>query len=171
MKKVLSNKITAVILAVLTIVSLCFYVMMLAKPITYGQPYYHASVYEGDDFSGTLTFYPDNTMLVENTTFVEPMKSYYYLKDGYLFFTLAETQEEYDAEVAMIDENFEEAVSAPFYAAKLNAFQLTAEGLDEYDSFYYCKYTISLAIAWGIAQLVLVGLSWAFVLRCKKIKQ
>ena len=165
MKKVFSNKIAAVILAVLTIVSLYFYVTMLAKPITYGQPYYHASVYEGDDFSGTLTFYPDNTMLVENTNFGEPMKSYYYRKDGYLFFTMAETQEEYDAEVAMIDENFEEAVSTPFYAAKLNAFQLTAEGLDEYDTFYYCKYTINLAIAWGIGQLVLIVLT---CVACKK---
>ena len=170
MKKVFSNKITAVILAVLTIVSLCFYVMMLAKPITYGQPYYHASVYEGDDFNGTLTFYPDNTMFVENTSFVEPAKFYYYRKDSYLFFTMAETPEEYDAEVAMIDENFEEAISTPFYAAKLNAFQLTAAGLDDYDTFYYCKYSINLAIAWGIAQLALIGLAWASIACCKKAK-
>ena len=96
------------------------------------------------------------------------MQCLYYYKDGYVFITLSTTQEEYDQEVALIDANFEEAVSTPFYADKINAFQLIAEGLDEYDSFYYCKYTINLAIAWGIAQLVLVGLSWAFVLRCKK---
>ena len=168
MKKILSFKVTAILLSVLAIVSLFFYVTTLAKPLTYGYPYYHASMYEGDDFGGTMTFYQDNTLLVDNSNFDEPLKLFYYYKDGYIFNMMATTKEEFDLEVALINENFEEAVSTPFYADKINIFQLTAEGLDDYTSFYYCRYAINLAVAWGIAQLALIGLAWASIACCKK---
>lgn len=170
MKNILSFKITAIILAVLALVSLFFYANMLATPLTYGFAYYHASMYEGDDFGGTMTFYQDNTLLVDNSNFDEPLKLFYYYKDGYVFILMATTEEEFDAEVAMINENFEEAISTPFYADKANAFLLTAEGMEEYTSFYYCRYSINLAIAWGIGQLALIGLAWASIVGCKKAK-
>ena len=168
MKNILSFKVTAVILSVLALVSLFFYITTLAKPMTYEMPYYHASMYEGDDFGGTMTFYQDNTLLVDNSNFDEPLKLFYYYKDGYIFNMMAATEEEFDLEVALINENFEEAVSTPFYADKINIFQLTAEGLDDYASFYYCRYAINLAVAWGIAQLALIGLAWASIACCKK---
>ena len=58
-----------------------------------------------------MIFYADNTMAIRNTNFDEEYKSYYYYKDGYIFFPLAEA--EYEAEVSAINEDFEAAVNAP----------------------------------------------------------
>ena len=43
--------------------------------MSYGAGYYHATFYEGEEeFSGTMTFYSDNTVVVRNTTFGEDIK-------------------------------------------------------------------------------------------------
>ena len=170
MKNFLSNKIVSIILLVAVVVSLIFYVNMLAQPISYGRPYRHASVYDGDDFDSEMVFYPDWTMVVRNTNFDEDMKFYYYYMDGYLFFTMAQTEEEYEEEVTRINANFEEAVSSPFYAAKMNAFKMTDEGLDDYISYYFCQDSIFVAMTWGVGELILIGFAVISVLRCKKTK-
>ena len=54
----------------------------------------------------------------------QEMKSRYYYKDGYVFFTLAQTDEGYKKEIISINENFDEAIKTPFYADKINSFQL-----------------------------------------------
>lgn len=159
MKKLLSSiKIVIAFLSV-TILSLGFYAYMLARPVSYGMAYHNSSVYESELFEGTMNFYSDGTMLNRNTTFPEGFESYYYYKDGYIFFTMAQTEEEYQAEIASIDADFEGAVSTPFYASKINAFRLVSEGPDGYTLVYSCKPAVVFAVAVGIVELILVGFS------------
>ena len=157
MKNILSCTKTAIVLLIVTLLSLSFYVYMLVRPISYGMSYHNETVYEGVAFEGVLKFYPDGTILIKNTTFEEEMKNYYYYKDGYVFTLLAETEEAYDAEVAYINENFEEAVASPFYAAKINAFRQVAEGLDSYVTTYTCAGAYIFAVAGGVVVLALLA--------------
>ena len=170
MKKILSNKITTIILLIVTILSLAFYAYMLARPISYGMNYHNKTVYEGMEFEGNLKFYTDGTIVINNTNFDEEIKNYYYYKDGYVFTLLAQTEEEYEQEVKYIDENFEEAVASPFYAAKINAFRQVAEGLDSDVTTYTCTGAIIFAIAGGIVELVLIVLTVLSFIFCKKVK-
>lgn len=166
-----SCRITALILAAAAIILLIVGIYGMTRPMSYGTNYYHASFYEGDDFQGSMIFYPDNTMTVRNTNFDEEVKFLYYYKNGYIFFTLATTEAEYKAEVAAIDEDFEKAVNTPFYASKINAFALTSEGLDDYATVYLCQISIMMAVVLGVAELVLIGVSIAFACRYKKFEE
>ena len=67
-KKVLALSVALIILLVIGIGG-------MTSPIAYGSVYYHASNYEGADFSGSMIFYPDNTMVVRNTNLDENIKS------------------------------------------------------------------------------------------------
>ena len=96
MKNLLSNKKTAIILLVASILLLGFYAYMLARPISYGMAYHNETEYEGGVFEGTMKFYSDKTMVNTNTNFEEEIESRYYYKYGYVFFTMAETDEAYD---------------------------------------------------------------------------
>ena len=170
MKKLLSNKKTSIILAVITVVVLAFYIYMLARPISYGMTYHNEMVYAGQTFEGIMKFKSDNTVLNDNTNFDEEITSRYYYKNGYVFFTLAETDEEYEEEIAMIDENFDEAVESPFYAAKINAFKQTYAGPDGYTTIYTCKGAIIFAIAGGVVSLALIALTASSLILSKKAK-
>lgn len=158
MKNILSNLKTAVILLIVTIISLGFYAYMLARPISYGMDYHNETVYEGGTFEGTVKFYSDGTMVNCNTNFNEEIKSRYYYKKGYVFYTLAETDEEYKEETASINENFDEAIKAPFYADEINAFNLVASEGDGYSIIYTCMPAIIIAVVGGVAELLLIGL-------------
>lgn len=93
---------------------------------------------------------------------------YYYYKDGYVFTLAATTDAEYADEVASINENFEEAVASPFYAARINAFQQTAQGLDDDITTYTCTGAIVFAAVGGVVLLSLLSLTaFAFVLSKK----
>ena len=70
MKKILSNKITTIILLIVTILSLAFYAYMLARPISYGMNYHNKTVYEGMEFEGNLKFYTDGTIVINNGSFL-----------------------------------------------------------------------------------------------------
>ena len=95
---------------------------------------------------------------------------YYYYKDGYVFNLMAKNDEEYEAEVAAINANFDEAVATPFYASKTNAFKQIAVGMDEDATTYTCIGAIIFAIVGGIDRLLLIALTaYSFVL-CKKAK-
>ena len=74
-----------------------------------------------------------------------------------MFFIFSETEEDYNAEVAAINADFEGAVNTPFYGSKINVFRHASEGLDGYRSVYIC-------------QLAVIGLTVASAVRCKKIK-
>ena len=161
-------RIRTLILVVVAIVWLAVGIFGVTCPMAYDTSYYHATFYEGEDFNGTMTFHKDNTMAVNNTNFDEEFVCYYYYKDGYIFFPVGMTQEEYEEEVAAIEADFEGAVNAPFYASKINGFRLSSEGLDGYTSVYICQSSVMMAIVWGVVQLVLLGFTVAAVLRGKK---
>ena len=171
MNKRRSCRITALILAVVALILLAVGIHGMTRPISYGASYYHASFYEGEDFNGSMTFYADNTMVVRNTNFDEDLKLLYYYKDGYVFFTVGATQEEYENEVAAINGDFEGAVNTPFYASKINAFRLASEGLDDYTTVYICQSAVKMAVAWILMELVLMSITIACVIRCKRCEK
>ena len=170
MKKILSSSKTAIILLIVTLLSLGAYVYMIARPISYGMGYSNETVYDGGSFKGTMKFNSDKTMVNTNTNFNEDLKSRYYYKDGYVFFTLAQTDKEYDEEIASINENFDEAIKTPFYADEINAFKLVVTEGDGYETIYTCTSSIIFAIAFGVLELILIGLTAVTFVFWKKEK-
>lgn len=146
------------------------YAYMIARPISYGMTYLNSVVYEGYAFEGTITFYPNGKVISKNSTFDDPFEMYYYYKDGYVFTLIAKTDEDYEAEVARINENFDEALATPFYASTTNAFKQVAVGLDEAATTYTCKSAIIFALAGGALSLVLVALTATAFSLSKKAK-
>ena len=170
MKNILSSAKTAIILLVVAILSLGFYAYMLLRPISYGMEYYNETEYEGGTYKGSMKFKSNNVLILNNTNFTEPMEYLYYYKDGYVFITFAQTEEEYEEEVAYINDNFEESINRPFYADKINAFKMVAEESDGYSSDYVCDGAIAFAIAYGIVELILVALTALTFILWKKSK-
>ena len=170
MKNILSKTKTAIILLIVTVLLLGSYVYIIASPVTYGMKYRNETVYEGEVFKGSLKYSPDGKVVGENTNFDEPFEMYYYYKDGYVFNLMAKKDEEYEAEVATINENFDEAVATPFYASKINAFKQVAVGLDEDVTTYTCKGAIVFAIIGGIDRLLLIALTACSFVLSKKAK-
>ena len=165
MKNILSQTKTAIILLIVTVLLLGSYVYMIARPISYGMSYYNSVVYEGVKFEGEIRFNSDGTVLSKNTNFEEPIEMYYYYKDGYVFNLMAKNDEEYEAEVAYINENFDEASSTPLYASKTSAFKQVAVGLDEEVTTYTCTGAIIFAVVGGVVWLALFALAtFSFVL-------
>lgn len=170
MKKLLSNKKTAIALLIATVILLGFYVYMLARPISYGMAYHNKSEYAGGVFEGTMKFYSDETMTNSNTNFYDEFNSRYYYKDGYVFFTMADTDEKYEEEVDFINKNFDEAIKMPFYADEINAFRVVATEGDGFETVYTCTPAIVFAITVGIAIAALIGLtSVSWLLFTKKV--
>ena len=161
---------TAIVLLIITVLFLGFYAYMLARPISYGMSYHNEIVYEGEAFEGNLKFYRDGTVLNKNTNFDEERKDYYYYRDGYIFTLMAQTPEEYEQEVAAINENFEQAVDRPFYASKINAFRQVAEGLDSYVTTYTCTGAIVFAAVGGVFALAFLALTLVSFLLSKKAR-
>ena len=81
---------------------------------------------------------------------------------------MAQTDAAKESEIAYINENFDEAVASPFYAAKINAFRQTNVGPDGYATTYTCTGAIIFAIAFGILELALIGFTCASFILCKK---
>ena len=168
MKNILSKPKTAIILLIATVLFLGSYIYLLTCPISYGMKYRNETVYEGQVFEGSLKYTADRKVISENTNFDEPLEMYYYYKDGYVFHLMATNDEQYEAEVAYINENFDEAVKTPFYASKTNAFKQVAVGMDENVTTYTCKGAIIFAIIGGIDRLLLIALTvYSFALSKK----
>ena len=170
MKNILSKTKTAIILLIVTVLSIGFYAYMLARPISYGMSYHNETVYEGETFVGTLKYSSEGKVISENSNFDEPLELYYYYKDGYVFNLVATTDEEYEAEVAYINENFDEALASPFYAVKTNAFKQVAAGMDEDATTYTCTGAIVFAVAGGVVVLALIALTGSSFSLSKKAK-
>ena len=170
MKKILTFTKTTVILLVASIIFIGFYTYMLARPISYGMSYHNKTSDEGGFFEGTIKFYSDGTMVNCNTNFNEEMNSRYYYKDGYVFFTSAKTDKEYEEEIASINENFDEAISIPFYADKINSFKLVLSENDGYTIVYTCTPAIVFAIVGGVIELILIALICASIILRNKIR-
>lgn len=156
MKKILSNVKAAIILLAVTVLALGFYGYMLLRPISYGMPYHNVTEYVGGYFEGTQTYYPDGTVVTRNTNLEGEAIGRFYYKDGYVFSLMAETDEEFEAEVAEINEDFEAALELPFYASEINAFRQIPKEVYGYTSAYTCTPAIIFAVAFGIFELVLV---------------
>ena len=168
MKNILSKTKNAIILLIVTVLLLGSYIYIIASPVTYGMKYRNETVYEGEVFKGSLKYSPDGKVIGENTNFDETFEMYYYYKDGYVFNLMATNDEEYEAEIAYINENFDEAVGSPFYAVKTNAFKQIAVGMDEDATTYTCIGAIIFAIVGGIDRLLLIALTaYSFVLSKK----
>ena len=170
MKNILSKTKTTIILLIVTVLLLGSYVCIVASPVTYGMKYRNETVYEGEVFKGSLKYSPDGKVISENTNFDEPLEMYYYYKDGYVFNLVATTDEEYEAEVAYINENFDEALASPFYAVKTNAFKQVAAGMDEDATTYTCTGAIVFAVAGGVVVLALIALTGSSFSLSKKAK-
>lgn len=170
MKKILSNTKTAIVLLVITVLTLGFYTYMLARPISYGMSYTNEIIYDGVAFEGTLKFYPDGTMLNKNSNFEEAFTSYYYFTNGYIFTLMAKTTEEYQVEVDYINENFDDAVASPFYAARINAFKHYYDSIDDAVTTYTCNDAVVFAVAFGAVELVLIALTVLSLVLCKRNK-
>ena len=167
MKKIASNKLTALILPVITILSLALYVRMLTRPISYGMEYYSNAPVAGFEFESSTIFHRGNKVTVENSNFDRPQEYYYYYKDGYVFLCFAMTDEEYRVEVDEINANWEEALSTPFYAAKINAFSCT-DSSPEVVSTQVCRGAKIFAAAFGLVEVCLAGLTAAAFIYRKK---
>ena len=170
MKTLLSSGKTALIILIVTVISLGFYTYMLARPISYGMNYHIETVYDGETFEGDVIFNTDNTQSIVNSSFNKGTECLYYYKGGYIFSVAALTDAAYAEEVKYIKENFEEAVATPFYACKINAFKMVAEAGDGYATVYTCYAAINFAIAYGILQLGLIALTVASLILSKKAK-
>ena len=170
MKNILSKTKTAIILLIVTVLLTGSYVYLLTCPIAYGMEYRNETVYEGEVFKGSLKYSPDGKVISKNTNFDEPIEFYYYYKDGYVFNLVAKNDAEYEAEVAYINENFDEALAAPFYAVKTNAFKQVAVGMDEDATTYTCTGAIVFAVAGGVVILALIALTVSSFALSKKAK-
>ena len=171
MKNILSKTKTAIILLIVTVLLTGSYVYLLTCPIAYGMEYRNETVYEGEVFKGSLKYSPDGKVISKNTNFDEPIEFYYYYKDGYVFNLVAKNDAEYEAEVAYINENFDEALAAPFYAVKTNAFKQVPVGFeDDDDTIYTCTGAIIFAIIGGIDRLLLIALTVSSFVLSKKAK-
>ena len=171
MKQLFSSKKTAVILVIVAVVYLCLYGYVLTRPITYGLPYSHTSMYDDEMFEAVMVFYEDNTMVTRSSNFDGEFQSWYYYKDGFVFFTMAQSEAEYLDEVAMIEANFDEAVSTPFYAAKTSVLRADALGMDDFATTYLCTYAMNCAGFFGAIGAILVILACLSCARCKKAKK
>ena len=94
-----------------------------------------------------------------NMNYDDEVESFYYYKDGYVFITMATTEEEYREEIEDINENFEKAIKTPFYGAKINAFNIVYEGILDYDSVFTCNSAITFAIVGGVVGLIMIVLT------------
>ena len=83
---------------------------------------------------------------------------------------VAKNDAEYEAEVAQINENFDEALATPFYAVKTNAFKQVAVGMEEDATTYTCMGAIIFAIVGGIDRLLLIALTVSSFVLSKKAK-
>lgn len=166
----LANKKTTVFCLILSVLLLAIYVFMIGRPISYGMAYHVETVYEGQHFEGTMRFYSDGSRKNLNTNYDKEQESLYYYKDGYVFFVSAETDEDYNKEVASINEDFDGAINTPFYADEINAFRLVCQD-ENYSIAYTCTSAIMIAIVGGIVELALIGLTCTSFIACKKAKK
>ena len=168
MKKLLSYAKTPILLLIVTLLLGGVYAYSILRPISYGMDYECKTVYQGFEFEGRIKFDSDTTMTTFNSGYEKGAKARYYYKNGYIFLTLAQTDEDFEKEIAEINKNFKEALKTPFYSAKVSAFKLVMESPDGYDLTYTCKGAIRLAIINGIAMLLLSALTvTSFILRKK----
>ena len=165
MKSILSNAKTAIILLIVTLLSIGFYTYMLVRPISYGMNYHIEMEYDSETFEGDVKYRRNGTLLNKNSNFDEETEEHYYYRDGYIFTLVAETETKREAEIAYINNNFDTLITTSISAFKTSAFKQTPAFDDSGVATYTCKGAVVFAIAGGVVELALVTLTvFSFIL-------
>ena len=168
MKKLLSNTITLIALSLVLVIAIGFYVYMISRPISYGKEYSAETTYGGVSIDATMVFDEDGNLKIKDTNLNQEISYRYYYKDGYVFYLDSLTNEE--KEIESINKNFDDAIKTPYYADKINSFELVSGADGAYETVYTCSFAITLTIIIISSGLLLLGLIVASLIFRKKLK-
>ena len=162
MKKLLSKKWFMITSIAVAVAMLVFYIIMLARPISYGMNYKYSTSVEGEELTTIVNVKNNKTAIMtvktEFTTIETEMWIYYHDNYIYIVGSKEEMKEsDYDAEVLYIEDNRAEAMN--YYKDesmlfKTGAFKMEVEG-DELK----CNGAVVFSILMGIVEMALIGLA------------
>ena len=185
MKKFLSKMPVMIVFLSLAVVGLVFYIVMLARPVSYGMTYSITETATAEDVGGSMTgsgiqvgdeitakikFKNDTratlTTIIEDSENAIDMWVYRQgNKVAIIGPTLQISEEEYDQRVEQLKAN-EEMFNMS--AVEINAFRMTGEGETE---DLVCNGAIVFAVVWGVVEVALItfgALSLVFFLKNRK---
>ena len=184
MKKFLSKMPVMIVFLSLAVVGLVFYIVMLARPISYGMTYSitetataedvgsmtGSGIQVGDEITAKIKFKNDTratlTTIIEDSENAIDMWVYRQgNKVAIIGPTLQISEEEYDQYVEQLKAN-EEMFNMS--AVEINAFRMAGEGETE---DMVCNGAIVFAVVWGVVEVALItfgALSLVFFLKNRK---
>ena len=185
MKKFLSKMPVMIVFLSLAVVGLVFYIVMLARPVSYGMTYSITETATAEDVGGSMTgsgiqvgdeitakikFKNDTratlTTIIEDSENAIDMWVYRQgNKVAIIGPTLQIPEEEYDQRVEQLKAN-EEMFNMS--AVEINAFRMAGEGETE---DMVCNGAIVFAVVWGVVEVALItfgALSLVFFLKNRK---
>ena len=184
MKKFLSKMPVMIVFLSLAVVGLVFYIVMLARPVSYGMTYSitetataedvgsmtGSDIQVGDEITAKIKFKNDTratlTTIIEDSENAIDMWVYRQgNKVAIIGPTLQISEEEYDQYVEQLKAN-EEMFNMS--AVEINAFRMTGEGETE---DLVCNGAIVFAVVWGVVEVALItfgALSLVFFLKNRK---
>lgn len=174
MKKFLSKLPVMIISIILSVALLVFYIVMLARPISYGMNYKYTTTEEGTEVSIIINVKNKKTAIVSSQTEYSFYSSeiWIYYSDNYIYLVGAKesmSETDYDTEVLRIKDNRASAMAEykeGEMLLKTSAFKMTIEG-DELK----CTGAIVFAIVMIIVELAVITfaiLSAVFTITNKK---
>ena len=184
MKKFLSKMPVMIVFLSLAVVGLVFYIVMLARPVSYGMTYSitetatvedvgsmtGSGIQVGDEITAKIKFKNDTratlTTIIEDSENAIDMWVYRQgNKVAIIGPTLQISEEEYDQYVEQLKAN-EEMFNMS--AVEINAFRMAGEGETE---DMVCNGAIVFAVVWGVVEVALItfgALSLVFFLKNRK---
>ena len=184
MKKFLSKMPVMIVFLSLAVVGLVFYIVMLARPVSYGMTYSitetataedvgsmtGSGIQVGDEITAKIKFKNDTratlTTIIEDSENAIDMWVYRQgNKVAIIGPTLQIPEEEYDQYVEQLKAN-EEMFNMS--AVEINAFRMAGEGETE---DMVCNGAIVFAVVWGVVEVALItfgALSLVFFLKNRK---
>ena len=185
MKKFLSKMPVMIVFLSLAVVGLVFYIVMLARPISYGMTYSYTQTVEteqdatesglpiGSEVSMHLKFKSDKRAEVTMTLGENSITTEIWIvrmgnKVAMLDAVSEMTEEQYNQEV----ENFKaDKTLFENSAAEINAFRIKFDTEDSIMSDMKCNGAVVFAVVWGVVELALIAfgaLSLVFFLKDRK---
>ena len=185
MKKFLSKMPVMIVFLSLAVVGLVFYIVMLARPISYGMTYSYTQTVEteqdatesglpiGSEVSMHLKFKSDKRAEVTMTLGENSITTEIWIvrmgnKVAMLNAVSEMTEEQYNQEVESFKADktlFENS------AAEINAFRIKSDTEDSTMSDMKCNGAIVFAVVWGVVEVALItfgALSLVFFLKNRK---
>ena len=187
MKKFLSKMPVMIVFLSLAVVGLVFYIVMLARPISYGMTYSitetataedvgsmtGSGIQVGDEITAKIKFKNDTKatltiILGENSITTEMWIVRIGNKVAMLSAVLEMTEEQYNQEVESFKADktlFESS------AVEINAFRIKSDTEDSTMSDMKCNGAIVFAVVWGVVEVALItfgALSLVFFLKNRK---